>query len=97
MVNFFTSFPWWTLQPRPDLAGEATLVLAQPGKSYVAYLPNSGTAKISLAAGHYHAKWFNPRTGAWIKLPDVTQAYDGAWLSPAAGDTGDWALLLEGK
>jgi hypothetical protein len=54
-------------------------------------------AKVTLAAGRYHAKWFNPRTGAWLKLPDANQAVDGVWTSPAAADAGDWALLLQAK
>ena len=97
MMNFFTSFPWWTLEPRDDLAGESTLLLAEPGKRYAAYLPKGGAAKFTLAAGVYCAKWFNPRTGAWRELSDVKHAADGPWRSPPASDAGDWALLLETK
>jgi len=95
MKDFFTSFPWWTLEPRDDLAGESTLLLAEAGKRYVAYLPKPGTGSFQLAAGSYRARWFNPRTGAWHELPHVTQAAAGQWTSPRTIDAGDWALVLE--
>lgn len=95
LMDFFTGLPWWTLEPRDDLAGAGTLLLAEPGKRYVAYLPQSGAAELTLAAGTYRAKWYNPRTGAWHELPEVKQAAAGRWRSAAAPDAGDWALLLE--
>jgi hypothetical protein len=95
LVNFFTGLPWWTLEPRDDLAGADTLLLAEPGKRFVAYLPRGGAAEFTLAAGTYRAKWYNPRTGAWHELPAVSQATDGRWRSAPAPDAGDWALLLE--
>lgn len=95
MKEFFTSFPWWELDPRDDLAGERTLVLAEEGKRYVAYLPEGKEAKLTLAKGEYKGRWYNPRTGDWSDLPLVKQAQDGTWTSPPASDAGDWALLLE--
>ncbi|MBM3838397.1 MAG: hypothetical protein FJ398_10600, partial [Verrucomicrobia bacterium] len=96
-VTFFTSFPWWQLEPRDELAGENTLLLADAGRRYVAYLPKSGSAKFTLAAGNYCARWFNPRLGTWRDLPPVAQRTEGAWFSPHAPDAGDWALLLDAK
>ena len=97
MAQFFTSFPWWTLDPHEELAGEGTLLLAEPGKRYVAYLPGSGAARFQLVPGSYLARWFNPRSGAWADLPEVVQSATGWWASPPAADAGDWALLLEAK
>jgi hypothetical protein len=93
--EFFTSFPWWTLTPRPDLAEGPTLLLAETGMRYVAYLPRGGAAHFQLAAGTYRAKWFDPRRGLFIILPQVILATTGNWTSPEATDAGDWALLLE--
>jgi hypothetical protein len=84
--------------PRDDLAGEGTLLLAEPGKRYVAYLPQTpkgGPASFQLARGTYRARWYNPRTGEWHDLAAVSQAADGMWTSPQAADAGDWAMLLE--
>jgi hypothetical protein len=77
MVSFFTSIPWWTLEPREDLAGEKTLVLADPAKRYVAYLPNSGPAKLTLAAGNYSARWFNCRTEHGSTGPQCSRGRTG--------------------
>jgi hypothetical protein len=92
--NFTIVTPWRAFRHFRISCGISPI---EPGKCYVAYLANSGGAKVTLAAGRYHAKWFNPRTGAWLKLPDANQAVDGVWTSPAAADAGDWALLLQAK
>ncbi|HYG36711.1 MAG TPA: putative collagen-binding domain-containing protein, partial [Clostridia bacterium] len=95
MKDFFTSIPWWRLEPRDDLAGENTLLLAEAGKRYVAYTPKGGPVSFKLAAGTYQAKWFNPRTGSYQSLPKIQQTADCNWTSPQPTDAGDWALLLE--
>lgn len=95
MMDFFTGLPWWTLEPRDDLAGADTLLLAEPGTRYVAYLARGGAAEFTLAEGGYRAKWYNPRSGTWHELPPVPQPAAGRWRSAPAPDAGDWALLLE--
>jgi hypothetical protein len=97
MIDFFSSFAWWTVEPREDLALPGTLLLAIPGKLYAAYQPKGGEAKFKLAPGVYEAKWFNPRIGAWIQLPRITQFSDSDWVSSKPMDAGDWAILLKGK
>jgi len=79
LAQFFTSIPWWTLKPAPDL------LASQPGQSdpskYVAasrsesgdlaviYLPQGGP--LILAPNHLHesqkTQWFNPRTGEYTE------------------------------
>ena len=95
MMNFFKSIPWWTLEPCEDLAGEGTLLLADKGKRYAAYLPNGGIAKFTLEPNRYSARWYNPRTGTWTELPIIEQAATGVWTSPQPADSGDWAITLE--
>lgn len=97
MMTFFTSFDWWKLEPRDDLAVDGTLVLAEPGRCYVAYRPNGGLAKCILAARSYRARWFNPRDGGWSKPFEVNQTSDGVWTSAVPEDAGDWAILLEAR
>ena len=106
--NFFESFNWWKLEPRPDLVtGESqalpvpenskpiapALCLAQPGERYVIYLRQGGTATVQLAAGSYAVTRFNPRTGSAVKLGWVVGG--AAWTTPAVPDTENWAFLLE--
>jgi hypothetical protein len=94
MKDFFTSLPWWDLDPRPELAGDGTRVLTKPGELYVAYAANGGALSVRLAAGEYEGRWYNPRTGAWSSAPAVTAKSDEMWKSPDPADRGDWALVL---
>jgi hypothetical protein len=92
--EFVESFPWWTLEPHPELADTNALCLAEPGRRYVLYFPHGNSARLEIAEGNYNAKWFNPRTGDWRKAKLAPAA---RWTAPAAPDAKDWALLLERK
>jgi Protein of unknown function (DUF4038)/Domain of unknown function (DUF5060)/Putative collagen-binding domain of a collagenase len=92
MVDFFTRFDWWKTDPHDEWVDHHAFCLAQPGKVYVVYLPHGGKVTVKLAPGHYHARWFNPRTGEWSAAP---AAQGPRWTSPTAADDGDWALLLQ--
>jgi Protein of unknown function (DUF4038)/Domain of unknown function (DUF5060) len=92
MVDFFTSFEWWKLDPHDELGDNGDFCLAEPGKLYVVYLPMAGKVTVKLDPGHYQATWFNARSGKSTTLP---VAEGPNWTSPAAPDSGDWALLLK--
>lgn len=93
MVNFFTSFEWWKTEPRDDLVdGGYAYCLAEVGKLYALYLPFGGSISVKLEPGRYQAAWFNSRTGQTFPL---AVAEGPQWKSPAAPDSGDWALLLK--
>ena len=89
--DFFTRVPWWTTDPHPEIAGPGTLALADPGRLYLAYLPEGGRATLDLAAGEYIAEWFDPRTGTETSIGPVS---GGSWTSPPAPGAGDWAITL---
>jgi len=93
MVEFFTSFPWWTTDPHDELVDLGNYCLADPGATYVIYLPRQARATIRLKPGRYHARWFDPTSGRWSELPPI----DGAsWTSPTVPDPAhDWAILLQ--
>ena len=93
MVDFFTSFAWWTAEPHDELVNGGNYCLATPGRTYAIYLPHGARAVVRLQPGRYRARWFDPRSGEWIDLPPA----DGpVWTSPTApAADGDWALLLE--
>jgi Protein of unknown function (DUF4038)/Domain of unknown function (DUF5060) len=92
MVDFFTSFEWWKADPHDELVDTGDFCLAEPGKLYVVYLPMGGKVTVKLVPGRYQATWFNARSGRSTALPT---AVGPAWTSPAAPDSGDWALLLK--
>jgi len=91
MVDFFTSFEWWKTEPHDELVDNGNYCLAEPGKIYAIYLPNSGKVTVKLESGPYSAYWFSALTGERIALPDVAGP---VWTSPEAPDRNDWALLL---
>jgi hypothetical protein len=91
LVDFFTSFDWWRLTPRNDLARGGAFCLAETGKLYAVYLPRPASVTLALGSGNYHARWFNPRSGQWSDAP---VASGPRWTPPAPADDGDWALLL---
>jgi len=92
MVDFFTAFPWWKLEPHDELVSGGNFCLASPGDTYVVYLPRGGSFTIQLPASTFEANWFDPTTGASIPF---TRAARGRWTSPASPTTDhDWALLL---
>jgi len=92
MVDFFTGFEWWRLEPRNELVTHGLLCLAEPGQRYVVYFRWKMPAAIRLEPGRYRARWYNPRTGDWVGIGIVEGP---SWTSPAPADGEDWALLLE--
>src|ERR1035438_829042 len=93
MVDFFTSFEWWKTEPHDELVNTGAYCVAEPGRTYAAYLPNGGTVTLKLDRGSYRAEWFSPLAGAI--LPIGTVAAGASWTSPKAPDGNDWALLLQ--
>ncbi len=92
MVEFFTGFEWWKCDPAEGVA-DGALALAEPGRQYAVYLPKGGAAAVTLPAGAYRARWFDPRAGAW---KDPVEVAGGPWRAEAPGE-GDWAVLLTAK
>lgn len=94
MVDFFTSFAWWTTNPHDELVNNGNDCLDDPGKVYAVYLPHGGDVTVQLQPGQYRTHWFSAMTGEKIDLGTVE---GGSWKSPVAPDHNDWALLLETK
>src|SRR5262249_27973597 len=99
LEQFFSSLPWWRLEPdRSLVVGEpddpARFIAAsrsQEGDLAVIYVP-AGDGRVTLKehglqAG-LRAEWFDPRTGS------RTVAHSDRANEFAAPDTQDWVLLL---
>ncbi len=91
IVDFFTSFDWWRLEPHNKLV-DGAFCLARPGRTYALYMSDSHPVTVQLQGGPYRARRFNPRNSVWTEIEGVTA---GPWTSPEAPDDGDWAMLLE--
>lgn len=92
MVDFFTGFEWWKTNPHDELVDKGNYCLADPGKTYVIYLPKGGKATVKLETGLYNAFWFSAVTGERIDLPQINGP---SWTSPESPDSNDWAILIQ--
>jgi hypothetical protein len=92
LVDFATSFPWWTAEPRPDLGTDGTLCLRTPTGTLAAYTAG-GDARVKAEPGAYRISPFNPRTGT--RGPDRQVDHPGGPLVLASPDPeGDMAFLV---
>ena len=95
LVAFFTGreIAYWRMAAANDLvrAGERVYVLAEPGRQYVIYAAAGGAFAIDLAAGDYHARRYDPRTGAAVALGAVRGAGARSFSLP---DHDDWVVYL---
>ena len=97
--TFFTDLDWWQLEPREDrLQGRGTnYLLANPGEQYAIYIRDTDR-EVSLTfdgadnGKTYSIRQFNPRSGEYTALPDVT-AGDAIVLTPP--DKQDWLFVID--
>jgi hypothetical protein len=103
MRHFLESMEWWKLTPRFD---EAEWSLLQDSKYsiatienqvYVCYFYNTDTVtgilKNMKADTKYSARWYDPQTGEYSDIGEVTTDKSGSWIIPQKPSTEDWVLL----
>ena len=88
LYDFFTSLPFWRMQPFDGVTGEGAVALAEPGRVYVIYLPHGGAVTVDLSSesGQFVAEWLDPRTGAVTSQGAVPAGEKCSWQSPVQGD-----------
>ncbi len=93
LYDFFSSLPFWRMHPFGELKGNA-LVLAEPNKIYVIYLPHGGKVAINLPAimGVFIARWFNPRDGKFSESLVIQNGGEQEFYAP---DENDWVLIVK--
>jgi len=84
-----------------------TAARAEDGSLIVVYVPSTGTASRTLTVDltrlrdRAHAKWFNPATGMYTKIPGSPFANKGSREFTTPGDNGtgahDWVLVLKAR
>ena len=58
--------------------------------------PEKPTVHIVLPLGSYVVKWFNPKTGKWFKVPNISGLKQTLVPPGKAGiNWGDWVVLLQ--
>ena len=91
---FTTKTEYWKMAPHLELVASHNVLLAQPGKEYVAYFPRGGTNRVDLNTGTYTVEWLRAETGQYYTLPSVTVAGGGREFVPPNNHTADWVLHL---
>lgn len=66
--------------------------LGKRGNLYILYFREGGRATVRLGDGCYRGKWYNPRSGQW---EGVCQVSGPIWTTGATPDEEDWILWLE--
>jgi hypothetical protein len=95
LATFVSQVPFERMDPADPLAlsGNA-YVLAEQGRTYVAYLYNGGTVQLNLvsASGTFSAQWYDPRTGGFSSAGSVAGGAARSFTAPAGGD---WVLYVQ--
>lgn len=91
--RFFTSLPWWLLEPHDELvkvAGGYAYCLAEGGKTYVIYVVGTKGAELKLAHREYSVSRYDPRTG---QSTEPAGSASGS-VRLDVPDTQDWVFLV---
>lgn len=92
MRRFAQRIKFWQMNPLDDVTAGETLAFGTDGEEYVIYSPSGSSFPIKIPEGTiYRARWYDPRTGDYIKLPDITA---GDTNNIRKIDSSDWVLWL---
>jgi CubicO group peptidase (beta-lactamase class C family) len=96
LYDFFTSRPFWRMQPFEAVRGDMAVALAEPGRVYVIYLPHGGATTVDLSGMErtLAVRWLNPRSGDTVRSPDTSGGAKHSFQPPFDGDA---VLCLEAK
>ncbi|HIE08796.1 MAG TPA: DUF4038 domain-containing protein [Armatimonadetes bacterium] len=93
LAGFAKEVPLWRMRPRPELVEVGRAFVMASGGELAAYLPDGGDVFLNLAGfkGSSVIRWFDPRSGKWIKEGRVEGGGTRRLRPPGRGD---WALYL---
>ena len=93
--RFLEQSGWFFVEAAPNrglITSGGGYCMAQVGTEYVCYFPTGGTKRLSLAAGRYNQRWWNPTQGGFFNVATFTHPGGERTLNPPDGR--DWALQL---
>ncbi|MCL7488834.1 MAG: hypothetical protein M8357_11760 [Desulfobulbaceae bacterium] len=84
LAEFFESTNFNTMSPHDELGNTGTWVMADPGKSYIAYRSSAGNFTISgMAAGSYFLSWLDTVSGAKVEETRYATSGINTFFRPA--------------
>jgi hypothetical protein len=96
--------PFWEMKNTDYLIGNRSndnskYCFSKPGKVYVIYLPNGGSAELDLGnrKGSYNISWYDPRKGGALKQGSINECEGGGKISlgkPPSDPSSDWIILV---
>jgi len=88
LYDFFTSLPFWRMQPFEAVAPETAVALAEPGQVYVVYLPHGGDVSVDLSEerSSLAVSWLNPRSGETVESQSIDGGSKRSFNAPFDGD-----------
>ncbi|MFY9152178.1 MAG: DUF5060 domain-containing protein [Prolixibacteraceae bacterium] len=98
-LDFFRTYlPFAEMKAANEIISpEGAFCLAKTGEVYAIYLPKVVQAEITLPAGKFTAKWFNPRTDGKLLDGSIKNLNGGVKVSlgmPPAEPDKDWVVLI---
>jgi hypothetical protein len=98
LYEFFTGrTEYWKMSPHLEWVASQNVLLARPGREYVAYFPRGGTNHVRLASGSYQVEWLHAGTGRYCQQPDLTAVDGSRQFVPPEPPNDDWVLHLGRK
>lgn len=96
LYDFFTTrTEYWTMAPHLEWVASHNVLLARPGKEYVAYFPRGGTNRVQLEPGNYSVEWLHAESGRYDPMPAITVASGSREFVPPNPPGADWVLHLQ--
>ena len=108
-LDFFRehAIPFWEMRNHDAIAGNSTgddsrYCFASPGKIYLVYLPDGGTAELDLSVhpDAFRVEWFDPRSGGALRKGSVQRVKGGGKVSlgvPPADPGEDWLAVVRSE
>ncbi|MHC1766772.1 MAG: DUF4038 domain-containing protein [Verrucomicrobiia bacterium] len=95
LYAFFTErTDYWKMSPQFELVASENVLLALPGKEYVAYFPCGGTNEVKLLSGTYEVEWLHAETGQYYRQQDLTVTGGSRQSVPPDHPNDDWVFHL---
>ena len=81
---------------KPENIVSSGWCIAKDSVAYVVYLKNGGSSNITLPAGAYNIKWYNPRIGGTLQNGSVKHLTSGTVSIgyPPSDSSSDWTVLI---